>query len=113
MPTTRSKMFDVSRRSPIRDTIEEENPGALFIGDPEEFTYDPAILGVGNQHGRMACVVYSYQKIVECCMELFQETEDLDEEELYSHAVEWVDFNIVCAYMGPGTPIIVHEPERE
>ncbi len=58
---------------------------------------DAAIIGVGMRCGMSPVAVYDYEKLVACFL-----TPDCDEE----CAREWVDFNIVGAYIGPETPII-------
>lgn len=58
---------------------------------------DDAIVGIAERDG-LAVAVYGYDRMVAA----FVAREGWTEEE----AVEWVDFNIVGAYVGPGTPLI-------
>ena len=93
---------------PTRDTIDDENPDALFIGEPGDYTYDAAILGLGGQYGSPSLVVYSYEKLLDCCKRLFDETEGVAED-AWGSACGWVDYSIASVSMSPGTPIIVRE----
>lgn len=58
---------------------------------------DDALVGIAERDG-MAVAVYGYDQMVAH----FMAREGWTTEE----AIEWVDFNIVCAYIGPGTPLI-------
>ena len=59
--------------------------------------FDEAILGYGNQYPKDDVVIYSKQKILDKLVENGMEIED---------AVEYFEYNIACAYLGEGTPII-------
>ena len=63
--------------------------------------FDEAILGHGGQYGQEPLVVYSLRKMIDICMK--------DSGMDYESAVEYLSFNTLCAYMGPGTPIIVDD----
>ncbi len=63
--------------------------------------FDEAILGHGGQCNQDSLVVYSLRKMIDICMT----DSDMD----YETAVEYLEFNTLCAYMGPGTPIIVDD----
>jgi hypothetical protein len=66
--------------------------------------FDDAILGVGLKKGSEDSIVYSYEK----CVEILMDREDMT----YEDAIEWMEFNVVDAYVGPTTPIFVHtDPE--
>ena len=62
---------------------------------------DAAIIGVVERCGSPPLVCYDYDLLVQCFVD-----EDTD----WEGAVEWVDFNIVAAYVGPGTPMILYRP---
>ena len=57
-----------------------------------------ALVGVASRCGMDPCVVYDYYIMVQCFIE-----EGMTEEE----AVEWIDFNILGAYIGERTPLIL------
>ncbi len=60
--------------------------------------YDNAIIGVcgGHDSGRVA---YSISKMIEICAREMA----IDQDE----AVEWLEYNTFCAYVGEHTPIYV------
>lgn len=66
---------------------------ALFL---TESMYDEAIVGVSTD-GR---IVYDYDKVITILME----TDGMTEED----ALEYADFNIVGAYVGPLTPLFIY-----
>ena len=63
---------------------------------------DAAIIGTATRCGMETVFVYEYEKLVGCFL-----TTDCDDE----CAREWVDFNIVGAYIGPQTPLIFYPLE--
>lgn len=87
----------------------EVNPDALFIGNPDERPWlDKAIIGFGGQHGTTPKVTYNYDWLVSAFAQMYVDNASYtDEAAAYEAALEWVDANVACAYMGPETPIIV------
>ena len=92
------------------------NPNALLL-EPREW-YDPCIVGVASFHeddwwagqrdeDAPPVFVYDYDKVVGAFMA--QANADSEGEEAcgYDEAQEFVDFNMVGAWVGNGTPIIV------
>jgi hypothetical protein len=80
---------------------------------------DEAILGYTEVGGQMV-VIYGYEQLVEVFVDQFREAGDqgAQDEQEYNEGVEeqavgWVDFNIVGAYLGPGTPLILYQGDRE
>ena len=63
---------------------------------------DRAIIGIGRQFSQQF-FVYDYDK----CIEVFMTRDDMSEED----AREWMEVNVVGAYMGPGTPTFVSTGE--
>jgi hypothetical protein len=59
--------------------------------------FDDAIMGIVERNG-LQCICYDKTKIIEILM--VQHGMDHDE------AIEYFDFNIVCAYVGEFTPFI-------
>jgi hypothetical protein len=82
----------------LKDEISDINPAAMFIDGMDE-----AIIGYAIQWGSPALVVYDAEKIIEI----------LSKEMGYEEAAEYFSFNIECAYVGPGTPLILYRPEPE
>ena len=62
---------------------------------------EDAIIGVGSRMNMPDVLIYSYNK----CVKIFMEKEGWTHEE----AVEWMDYNVVGAWVGETTPIFVHE----
>ena len=59
--------------------------------------FDGAIIGVGRQFDKPDRLIYDYDK----CLGILMLAQDFTEEE----AVEWMEYNVVGAYVGEGTPI--------
>ena len=74
--------------------MSELNPDALTITDMDE-----AIIGIGGQYPDNQ-FVYTRESIIK---ELLR----INEEWKHEDAIEWYEFNIYQAYMGPNTPIII------
>tara|TARA_R110000803_G_scaffold39474_7_gene85158 strand:- start:1169 stop:1384 length:216 start_codon:yes stop_codon:yes gene_type:complete len=60
---------------------------------------DEAILGTATRPDLPEILVYDYYK----CVDIFMENNEWTEEE----ALEWMDFNVINAYVGKDTPIFV------
>jgi hypothetical protein len=65
-----------------------------FDGNPDG--YDGAIVGI-TRDGQL---VYSIEKMVDICTQ-DGEMDDLD-------AIEWLEFNTFCAYVGEKTPLFIY-----
>lgn len=62
--------------------------------------FDVAFIGVATQCcGRPDVLVYDYDK----CVKLLMTRDGMTKEE----AMEYIDFNVLGAWMGPGTPIFM------
>jgi len=66
---------------------------------------DNAIIGVATRCGAMPLLVYDYDLLIQ----VFVEEQEMEEME----AVEWIDYNIEGAWMGEGTPLILHKGSLE
>jgi hypothetical protein len=84
MPTMREKI----------DKFADLNGVEILTADG----FDDAIVGLGVQASVNYFVIYSYEK----CLELL-EKQGLS----YEDAVEHLEFNVLGAYVGPGTPIFL------
>jgi hypothetical protein len=62
---------------------------------------EDAIIGTGSRMNMPDVLVYSYNKAVK----IFMERDGMTHEE----AIEWMEFNVVGAWVGETTPIFVHE----
>ena len=87
-------MIKLNKNHEIKDIMEEENPEALFADG-----FDDAIIGVCRKAGSEPVVTYSYDK----CVEVLMNQQDMP----YDDAIEWMEFNVVSAYMGPHTPVFI------
>ena len=81
-------------RSRIDDALKEMEENTLLIDG-----FDEAFLGFSQRINQPILAVYSYDRLVKVCM-------DRDGME-WEEAVEYVDYNIVGAWVGEQTPIIV------
>jgi hypothetical protein len=75
--------------------------GVLVLGGPNGDSTDVAFMGittVWNRDGKFDVSVYDYEKCIEALM---SEGMDLDE------AVEYFEFNVEGAYVGPHTPVFL------
>jgi len=81
---------DLERAAAIRERLSELNPQAILFDG-----CDAALVAIGCQHSKPVLAVYDYDLLVEVY------GGDTD-------AVEWVEFNIVCAWYGEHTPVILH-----
>lgn len=92
-------MLTSKQAEAVKARIAEANPEALFFDD-----CDRALIGPGNQYGATPVLaVYSYDALIEVFAEKFS-----NEEDPHTAAIEWVEANVACAYIGPMTPIIVN-----
>lgn len=81
----------------IREDLAEQNPDAVLWDG-----LDAALIGIAHRCGQPALAVYDYQ----LCVEAFEQ-----EGMTYEEAVEWLDFNVVGAWVGPNTPVMLVRPE--
>lgn len=77
---------------------EDLDPDMLMIDD-----CDTALIGTTYRDG-LTLSVYSYSKLVAHYIEEFSHCDDADE-----MAMEYVDYNIIGAYVGERTPVIVYD----
>ena len=77
---------------PKRAEVAEANADALFADG-----FDDAIIGFDAGGG---CAVYDYNK----CLKVLCERDEMSREEAH----EYMEFNVVGAYVGDFTPIFVH-----
>lgn len=79
---------------PIREHLSEIYPDILLMTDLDE-----AIIGVSQRLNEPVLAVYDWEKIIHILMQ--RDDMDLDE------AVEYTEFNIIGAWIGENTPIVV------
>ena len=69
---------------------------------------DSAILGCVEDNQGQMLVVYGMDELLAHFEAQFAEDDDPG-----AAAAEWVSFNIAGAYVGPGTPLILYQADRE
>lgn len=67
--------------------------------------FDNAIIGVGERNNTDSMIVYDYNKMVK----ILVTRDDMS----YEEAEEYIDYNIVGAWIGDTTPIIVTKKNIE
>ena len=82
------------------EELADINPEALLVDGLNE-----AVIGFGHQFTSAPVAIYDYDK----CIEIFMRDIGWDHEE----AMEWMQFNVIGAYMGTGTPIFMTKFEEE
>jgi hypothetical protein len=90
----------------IRAYIDENCPDALIIGTGEE--HDSALIGIAKiirEDEWVEVAMYSYDELIKSFTEQFRGDDSEDPEQ---DALEWVDYNVVGAYMGKYTPYVVY-----
>lgn len=89
----------------IRAYIDNNCPDALMIGNENE--HDSALIGTAKifrEDELVEVAMYSYDSLVQSFTEQFRGDSDDPEQD----AVEWIDYNVVNAYVGKYTPFIVY-----
>ena len=75
-----------------RERIAEQNDQALFADG-----FDEAMIGMEAVRGR---AIYDYM----LCAKILMDRDNMTEEEAY----EYMEFNVVTAFVGPMTPLFIH-----
>jgi len=81
--------------SKIREYLAEIDEDFLLIDDR-----DSAIIGIGKRCGMPDVVVYDQDKLIKSFMK---------DGMTFEEAIEWIDYNIIGAYVGERTPIVVEK----
>ena len=94
-------------REEAEELILDSNPEALFMDG-----FDDAILGIAERPNLGPLVAYDEDKIIQIlASQMETDADDLDgrsvEEVNMEMAIEYYEFNIKCAWLGEGTPIIL------
>jgi hypothetical protein len=79
--------------------LRNENPNALFADGLDE-----ALVGIARRCGQPTLAVYDY----EVGVKVFMQRDGMT----YEDAIEWMEFNVVGAWMGEGTPIWLCRPDQ-
>jgi len=94
----------------VEDTYKalDKNNEALFIPN-----CDPALIGTYDleREGEVVTVsCYDYDLLVDCFAKEFSVDSEAHNDPI-EEAMEWIDFNIVGAYVGKYTPMVVWKDE--
>ena len=95
----------------IRAYLEEHNPTAILWDDCDSALLGTARIKRDNEWTIVA--MYSYELLVAHFIEDFRDSyksreEPITDNELEDMAIEYVDYNIYTAYIGPSTPMIIY-----
>jgi hypothetical protein len=82
----------------IRDSLSEMNEEALVWDG-----FDEALIGYGQRCGLESVAIYDYEKMIEILME------DMTVDEAH----EYLEYNVLGAFIGEYTPIIVNVMRRD
>jgi hypothetical protein len=81
----------------LRDHLGSLFEGLLFLSEPE---FDAAILGVARRIGQEDVIAYDYNKVCDIVSDMIGDDDP-------SNVVEYVEFNILGAYVGERTPVFI------
>lgn len=85
----------LNKRQEIADDYGD--PELLFLSEPE---YDDAIIGVAHRIGQEDVIAYDYNKVCEAVAKMIGNDDIME-------VMEYVEFNVMGAYVGERTPIFV------
>ena len=91
----------------IKEWIAESNPEALLA---DGFT--DAIIGICERIGMEPVVAYDRDKCIQILMNEFEGTID-DDEDLWTSAVEYFEYNVIGSYVGEYTPVFITLPDPD
>lgn len=78
------------------DDLSEENPDALLADG-----FEKAFVGIARRCGQPSLAVYS----IRLCIRVLMDRDGMS----YEEAVEFFEYNVVGAWMGPMTPIFLDD----
>jgi len=85
-----------AKPSPWREYDCEED--LLFLGDPGNYEFDCAIIGLAERFGGTRAIAYDTDKVIEVLIRNGMDFES---------AREWYEFNIIGSFLGDHTPIFI------
>lgn len=85
----------MTRKKPTARELIEDTVDEIMLADG----FDDAILGIAQRCGQPVVAVYDAQK----CIEILMSRDGMGWEE----AREYYEFNVVGAWVGPGTPVFL------
>ena len=99
LSSTPSSQHELTPRLNKRQEIADDygDPELLFLSEPE---YDEAIIGVAHRIGQDDVIAYDYNKVCEVVAKMIGNDDIME-------VMEYVEFNVMGAYVGERTPIFV------
>jgi len=73
--------------------------------------FEEAFIGIGNQYTKEPVAIYDREKCIEILVKQFSKGGRKDEDDLYTEAVEYLDFNVTGSWVGDRTPIFMSSIE--
>ena len=83
----------------LAEIIQEQNPEALTADG-----LDDAVLGIAYRAGAAPLVAYSTSQ----CIQILMDRDGMSHDE----ASEFFEFNVLGAFVGPGTPVFVQQRDE-
>ena len=100
---------DLGLKQSIRNfacEVEGDDESALLLADG----FEDAFIGVGQQFSNLPVAIYDYDKCIQILADAFKEDYPLGDEEerdVYTEAVEYMDFNVTGSWVGERTPVFM------
>lgn len=75
--------------------------------------FEEAFIGFGT-HFNHAVAIYDYDKCLDILMKMFRsdaafEKREIEPEQIYLDAVEYMEFNVTGGWVGPNTPVFLRD----
>ena len=84
----------------LRERLVAQALGDILLADG----FDSAFIGIGSRCGQPDVAVYDAEKCIESLVSDGME---------YEEAIEYFDFNVIDAWVGPRTPMFLRKLEDE
>ena len=103
---------DFELKQQIKDfgcEVEGDDESEMLLADG----FEKAFIGVGRQFSNLPVAIYDYDKCIGILVDQFQEDEsevvnEDEDRDLYTEAVEYMEFNVTGSWVGERTPIFMH-----
>ena len=105
-----SKDFELKEQIKIFGCeVEGDDESEMLLADG----FEEAFIGVGRQFSNLPVAIYDYNKCIRILVDQFQEDEsevvnEDGDRDLYTEAVEYMEFNVTGSWVGERTPIFMH-----
>jgi len=87
-----------------KEALAERDPDMMFLGDIDDTTYDDALMGSVEVPCGGHRALYDYDKCIQCLMDSYADGVENKREQ----AIEWMEFNVVGAFVGDKGPVFFH-----